>query len=464
MKSPHLARSTESETPAAGTGCSLVWFRDDLRVSDNPALDAAARRERPVVGVYVLDEQSTGIRPLGGAARWWLHHSLERLAESLDKLNIPLVLRRGRAGAILPELAISAGASFVAWNRRYGGPEAAVDTEAETTLKGFGIAVESFAASLLHEPWSLKPATAPHYRVYTPFWKAALSASEPRRPLPAPRAVPGFEGAIPSQTPEDWGLSPREPDWSGGLAETWAPGEAGALARFERFVDSGIAGYSRLRDRPDLGATSMLSPHLRFGEISPHQVWHAVRGHGEGAGADKFLGELGWREFCWHLLFHNPDLATRGLDGRFDEFPWRDDSDALAAWQRGRTGYGIVDAGMRQLWTTGWMHNRVRMIAASFLVKDLLIDWRAGEAWFWDTLVDADAANNPASWQWVAGCGADAAPFFRVFNPDLQQRKFDPDGAYVGRWTGGDVEPAKRIVDHAAARERALAAFRATKA
>ena len=470
-------------SPASiGHTCTVVWFRDDLRISDNPALDAAVRRGRPVVAVYVLDETSDGIRPLGGAARWWLHHSLGRLGDRLRELGVPLVLRRGAALASLTDLVKSTGATAVTWNRRYGSAEIAVDTAVKTALANSGVQVESFAANLLHEPWTLKPTSGPHYKVFTAFWKAARSSGPPRPPLPTPGGTEPADRDIPSDALEDWQLLPRQPDWSTGLAATWTPGEDGARERLGCFLDQDLPGYTRLRDRPDHAATSMVSPHLRFGEISPFQVWQAALARGDESGVDKFLSEIGWREFSWHLLFHNPGLASTNLNPRFDRFPWRDDDDGLDAWQGGRTGYPIVDAGMRQLWTTGWMHNRVRMIAASFLIKDLMIDWRRGEAWFWDTLVDADAANNPASWQWVAGSGADAAPFFRIFNPTLQGRKFDPNGAYVRRWipeiadlpvslvhepwkvTTGDAGgyPAP-VVDHAVARRRALDAFKGLK-
>jgi len=461
---------------------TIVWFRDDLRLADNPALDAAVSRGTPVVAVYVLDEQSPGIRPLGGAARWWLHHSLEALATALRGLRIPLVLRRGPAEAVIGDLAAATGADRIVWNRRYGGPEIAIDKAIKTALTDAGIAVESFAASLLYEPWTLKPSTGPYYKVFTAFWKAARASQHPRTPLPVPDRAPGGSVDVPSDLLDDWGLLPKAPDWSGGLADTWTPGEAGAQERLQTFLEGTVNDYAQSRDRPDRDATSMLSPHLRFGEISPYQVWHATLARDDSSGADKFLSEIGWREFSWHLLFHKPDLATTNIDSRFDRFAWHRDQDGLRAWTNGRTGFPIVDAGMRQLWHTGWMHNRVRMIAASFLIKDLMIDWRDGEAWFWDTLVDADAANNPASWQWVAGSGADASPFFRVFNPVLQGQKFDPDGTYVRRWvpeladtsvktlhepwkaTGGTVEnyPAP-IVDHARARQRALDAFKALK-
>ncbi|MEJ8573336.1 deoxyribodipyrimidine photo-lyase [Microbaculum marinum] len=459
---------------------TLVWLRDDLRIRDNPALHAATLRDGAVVALYVLDDESDGIRPLGAASRWWLHGSLERLGDALAALGVPLVLRRGRSREVVPAAAIAANAGAVYWNRRYGSAEAAIDRDVETTLTEHGCAVETFAATLLHEPWTLRPASGPHYRVFSPFWKAALDQGEPRKPLGAPdirnrRAFP-----LDTDVLADWKLRPTRPDWSGGLAETWRPGEEGARDRLEDFLDGGLEGYAANRDRPDCHATSMLSPHLRFGEISPFQVWHAVRSGEPGNDAEKFLTELGWREFSWHLLFHNPDLASVNFQKKFDAFAWRDDRTSLEAWQRGRTGIPMVDAGMRQLWHSGWMHNRVRMVAASFLIKNLMIDWREGEAWFWDTLVDADAANNPASWQWVAGSGADAAPYFRIFNPVLQGEKFDPEGRYVRTWvpelegvpdrmihkpwkagasgSGGDYP--QPIADLGETRRRALSAFK----
>ena len=274
--------------------------------------------------------------------------------------------------------------------------------------------------------------------MFTPFWRRVQALGDPPKPLPAPKMLNGVPD-LASDRLEDWKLEPTAPDWAGGLRDNWQPGEASAQARLEAFLDGGIAGYASDRDRPDRDGTSRLSPHLRFGEISPRQVWHAARFAAAehprlSADIEKFLSELGWREFCRHLLFDVPDLATRNLQPSFDGFPWKHDAKALRAWQRGQTGYPIVDAGMRELWHTGVMHNRVRMVVASFLVKHLLIDWRCGEQWFWDTLVDADAGSNPANWQWVAGSGADAAPYFRVFNPILQGEKFDPDGVYVRRW------------------------------
>jgi deoxyribodipyrimidine photo-lyase len=470
-----------------------MWFRDDLRLEDNPALSTAAASGRPVVCLYLHDEESPGVRRLGGAARWWLAGSLAALGTALAQRGSRLVLRRGAAVEVVPSLAVEVGASTVMFNRRYDPSGIAADRAAEAELAQRGIAVESFQASLLYEPGVVHGRAGQPFRTFASFVRAAGAQGEPRAPLKAPaRFMPG-KGS--GERLEDWRLEPRAPDWAGGLRETWIRGEAAAQARLAAFIDEGLAGYAAGRDRPDFDATGRLSPHLRFGEISPFQVWHAVRhafetSHGKQLDIGKFLSELRWREFCWHLLFHYPKLNRHNLQTRFDAFPWRSDAAGLTAWQHGQTGYPIVDAGMRQLWRTGWMHNRVRMVVASFLTKHLLIDWRAGEAWFWDTLVDADAASNPANWQWVAGSGADAAPYFRIFNPVLQGQKFDPLGTYVRRYVpeiaplqdilihepwvapGSALAQAgiklgttypKPIVDHATARSRALAAFAATR-
>lgn len=444
-------------------GPSIVWFRDDLRLADNPALRAALDRGEPVIGLYVLDEESPGIRPLGGAARWWLHHSLASLAEQLRERGSTLVLRRGPAEHAVREVVTDAAASAVFWNRRYAQPERAIDTALKSGLRGDGVDVASFAASLLFEPWMVKTGAGTHFSVYSPFWRACLALPAPRAPLPEPREIPGPPGPPASERLGDWGLLPRHPDWAGGLRETWEPGEPAARRRLRTFLDEDLAAYDRARDEPAAGATSLLSPRLRWGELSPYTVWHETIAAGHGG---RFLSELGWREFAWHTLFHFPELATRNLRREFDAFPWpRLRPSLLEAWQRGRTGIPLVDAGMRELWQTGWMHNRVRMVTASFLVKNLLIDWRRGEEWFWDTLVDADAANNPFNWQWVAGSGADAAPYFRVFNPELQARKFDPDGHYVRTWApehATDAAP-EPIVDLADTRRAALDAYEHVK-
>jgi len=437
---------------------SVVWLRDDLRVADNPALRAAADRGGPVVVLYVLDEVSDGIRPLGGASRWWLHLSLERLRESLGGA---LTVRVGAAADVLPAVVAEAGADAVFWNRRYTNGRN-VDAALKTQLRDSGIEVQSFQSALLFEPWAVTTAEGNPYKVFTPFWKASLERGVSRAPLDAPDLSPT---ALRSDTPDY-----REPHWAGGLRETWTPGEQGALDALEAFAENGLEDY-HLRDQPGVEATSHLSPHLRFGEVSPFQVFHRVE-HGRLSGAAranaaKFLSEVGWREFNANILFHFPQLATKNFRSEFDAFGWGTDyDDQLAAWQQGRTGIPLVDAGMRELWHTGYMHNRVRMVAASFLIKNLLIDWRVGEQWFWDTLVDADEASNAGNWQWVAGSGADAAPYFRVFNPELQREKFDPHGDYVRRWVPEWKTPdyPAPIVDLKASRAEALAAYEAVKA
>jgi deoxyribodipyrimidine photo-lyase len=441
---------------------TLVWFRDDLRLADNPALRAAIDRGEPVVGVYVLDEESPGVRPLGGAARWWLHHSLASLGERLRERGGTLVLRRGAAASVLPELVSDAGAGAVFWNRRYGGAEREIDAGLKRSLREGGLEVRSFQASLLFEPWTVRTGADTHFSVFTPFWRACLHLPAPRTPLPEPREIHGA-GRIPaSDALGDWQLLPTRPDWAGGLRETWEPGEPAARARLRDFLKEDLSGYDTARDEPAAGVTSHLSPRLRWGELSPFTVWHETLGAGADAG--RFLSEVGWREFAWHTLFHFPDLARTNLRRSFDAFPWpRLERTHLDAWQRGRTGVPLVDAGMRELWHSGTMHNRVRMVTASYLIKNLMIDWRHGEQWFWDTLVDADAASNPFNWQWVAGSGADAAPYFRIFNPLTQAEKFDKDGLYVSQWAP-DSASLDPLVDLGASRKRALDAYEDVKA
>lgn len=466
------------------TGPAIMWFRTDLRLADNPALTAAAAGGRPVVALFILDDEAPGPWRAGGAARWWLHGSLERLAGALGRYGIPLTLRRGAAGPILRAVAAETGAGAVFWNRRYEPWAIRRDTAIKADLRAAGLTVRSFNGSLLFEPRAVRTAQDTPFRVFTPFWRACLAADPPPLPLPAPPILTGA-GAPPGDRLESWRLLPGRPDWATGLRETWTPGEAGAAAALDRFADAAADRYDRARDRVDLPTTAALSPHLHWGELSPHTVWHRIRPLA-GAGPAAFLRQLGWREFCHHLLHAAPDLPEAPLSQRFSRFPWAPDPDLLRAWQRGRTGYPLVDAGMRQLWQTGWMHNRARMVAASFLVKHLLQPWQDGQRWFWDTLVDADLANNAAGWQWVAGCGADAAPFFRIFNPVLQGERYDPDGSYVRRfvpelaglpaavvhrpWTAsaallancgirlGETYP-RPLVDHGVARDRALAAF-----
>jgi deoxyribodipyrimidine photo-lyase len=470
----------------------IVWFRDDLRLSDHPALHAASSTGAPLICLCVLDDASNvpDARPLGGAARWWLAQSLRALRESLRALGSSLVLRHGPAAEVIAELARETRAGAVFWNEIAQATHQAIAEQLKARLAEIGVGSRSFPGDLLASPFRVRNKDGRGLRVFTPFWRRVQALGDPPKPLPAPgKLCPGPNLA--SDTLESWNLEPTDPDWAEGLRETWKPGERSAQVRLKAFLESGAGGYCTDRDRPDREGTSGLSPHLRFGEISPRQVWHAARFAAAARPAlsgdiDKFLSELGWREFCRHLLFDVPQLATRNLQPAFDAFAWKQDDRALRAWQRGRTGYPIVDAGMRQLWHTGVMHNRVRMVAASLLVKHLLIDWREGEKWFWDTLVDADPGSNPANWQWVAGSGADAAPYFRVFNPVLQGEKFDPDGAYVRYWVPelaqlpanvihrpwsamplelaaagvvlGKTYPAP-IVDHKAGRERALATY-----
>ncbi len=477
----------------------IVWFRDDLRLSDHPAMHAASKTGAPVICLYVLDEQSRALkapaaRPPGGAARWWLAQSLRALNESLITIGGALVLRKGPAAKVICELARETDAANVFWNEIAQAPHLAVADQVTKELEELGVGSHTFAGDLLVAPRAIRNKENRGLRVFTPFWRRVQTLGDPPKPLPAPKKLNGM-AEIASDRLESWKLEPSKPDWAGGLRENWTPGEAAARAQLKSFLRSNVAFYTSDRDRPDRDGTSRLSPHLRFGELSPRQVWHAAHfvaaEHPRlSSGIEKFLSELGWREFCRHLLFDVPDLAVRNLQPSFDAFPWKSDAKALRAWQRGLTGYPIVDAGMRELWHTGVMHNRVRMVVASFLVKHLLIDWRLGEQWFWDTLVDADTASNPANWQWVAGSGADAAPYFRVFNPILQGEKFDPDGVYVRRWvpelkelsnklihqpwTATPLELASAsvtlgksypqpIVDHKVGRERALAAYAKTR-
>lgn len=438
---------------------SIVWLRDDLRLGDNPALTAAAELGEPIVVVYLLDEVSPGIRPLGGATRWWLHHSLEALDAQLRERGGRLVLRRGAAQEVIPAVVAEVDAGAVHWNRRYAASRE-IDARLKSRLRDDGLDVQSHHANLLFEPWTVTTGQGDPYKVFTPFWKAAQQG-DVREPLPVPE-VTLAEAA--SDQLVDWQLLPTRPDWAAGLRETWTPGETAAHENLKAFVENGLPLYHR-RDEPAVPATSRLSPRLRFGELSPFQLWHAVAGRHKNSA--KFLSEVGWREFSWHILFHWPNLATESFRPAYDAFPWTAPSpEDLEAWQQGRTGIPLVDAGMRELWHAGTMHNRVRMVVASLLVKNLLIDWRVGEAWFWDTLVDADEANNPASWQWVAGSGADAAPYFRVFNPELQAAKFDPDAEYIRRWVPeyGTPDYVDPIVDLASSRREALEAYEVLKA
>jgi deoxyribodipyrimidine photo-lyase len=468
----------------------IVWFRQVLRVSDHPALVAAIATGRPVLPLYILDDEAPGPWRFGGARRWWLHHSLDALDRSLRNRGSRLILRRGPSLDILRELVRTCGASTVFASRSYEPWARRLEDRVRAALSEDGVGFETSAGTLLFEPDAVATKSGGPFKVFTPFWRA-IAQLAPRKPQVAPDKITPPRDWPQSDSLERWGLLPVAPDWARGLRETWVPGEEAAVARLEDFLNEGIVSYHQGRDRPGEDATSRLSPYLANGEISPSTCWHAVRAIGDCRGVETFLRQLAWREFSYHLLFHWPDLPVAPFHAKFAKFPWRTEPSKLSAWQKGRTGYPIVDAGMRQLWRTGWMHNRVRMIAASFLVKHLLVPWQEGEAWFWDTLVDADLANNAASWQWVAGSGADAAPYFRIFNPVKQGTTFDPAGTYVRRWVpelaGLDArfihspwlapKPALDaagivlgktyplpVVDHATARNRALAAFASLKA
>jgi deoxyribodipyrimidine photo-lyase len=421
-------------------GPAIVWLRQDLRLADNPALQAACRRGGAVVPMFVWAPEEEGAWPPGGASRWWLHDSLARLAEDFSGAGARLVIRQGSSIAELQHVAEATGADAVYWNRRYEPAAVPRDREVEQALRSAGMQVESFNAALLHEPEAIRNKAGRPFRVFTPFWRACLSTTEPAEALPAPPRLTALARQPESLPLTALALEPKL-GWTAGIRAAWNPGSAGARAELKRFLRDGLLDYTEGRNRPDLPGTSRLSPHLHFGEISPRQVWHAVKGFAESQSIPapvwrrwQFLTELGWREFAHHLLFHFPHTPEQPLRPDFARFPWRKSAAWLRAWQRGQTGYPFVDAGMRELWATGWMHNRVRMVAASFLVKNLLLPWQEGARWFWDTLVDADLANNTLGWQWTAGCGADAAPFFRIFNPVSQGEKFDPEGAYVRRW------------------------------
>ncbi|MDE2333049.1 MAG: deoxyribodipyrimidine photo-lyase [Rhodospirillales bacterium] len=429
----------------------LIWLHRELRIADNPLFTRNA--DRPLVVAYILDDETPGPWKLGGAARWWLHHSLASLLPALAEIGGRLVLRRGPVAKVIAQLAdetgardVHAGETAEPWLRRAQSVVAATP----------GLTLTLHRTRLLFHPDEIRTGSGTPYGVFTPFSRACLARGLPPAAEPAPpRLIAGPDVA--SDRLEAWELLPTRPDWAGGLRAAWQPGATGAEERLAAFLRDALDGYAERRNLPGVSATSRLSPHLAWGEISPARIWRAAEAHG-GNGLRAWVNELLWREFAAHLLWHHPHMAEQPLRPAFARMPWRHDPAARAAWQRGETGIGLVDGGMRELWTTGWMHNRVRMIAASFLVKHLLIPWQEGEAWFWDTLVDADLATNAASWQWVAGSGADAAPYFRIFNPDLQAAKFDPDGSYVRRWAG---KPRRPIVDLAAGRARALAAFQA---
>lgn len=461
-------------------------------MGDNPALDWAVAQGAPIIPLYILDDETPGRWAMGGASRWWLHHSLASLGVSIAEKGGALILKRGEVQAIIEQLVEELNPQAVVWNRCYEPYAIARDKAIKESL---GDVAKSFNGSLLFEPWEVETGAGEPYKVYTPFWKACMNKGVHREPIRAPQSVEW--AACESDDLDDWTLLPTAPDWSKPLQKEWTIGEEGAKQALYNFLDGAVENYSNGRDMPGMTGTSKLSPHLHFGEISPLQIYSLARyKQDERDGAvvrkhiDKFLSEIGWREFAYHLLYHFDDFAEQPFRKEFEGFPWADDDATLKQWQRGMTGYPIVDAGMRELWQTGWMHNRVRMIVASFLTKDLLIPWQEGAKWFWDTLVDADLANNSAGWQWTAGCGADAAPYFRVFNPVLQSKKFDGDGEYIRKYVpelaklSGDALHApweadedvlkaagvvlgkdypKPIVNHGKARDRALEAYKVIK-
>lgn len=474
---------------------ALVWFRRDLRLADHPALHRAALAHQRVIPVYIHAPNEEAPWQPGAAARWWLHHSLAGLKATLEKHGSRLIIRQGDSLAQLRQLLHETGASAVYWNRLYEPATIARDRRVKTALRDAGVIAESCQAALLIEPWTLLKADQTPYQVFTPFWKACLQKLPPSAPLPVPKLT-GSQSWSPSLPLERLDLLPRIP-WDQGLAEAWQPGEFGALAQLDRFCESGLSGYAQWRDWPGQEGVSRLSPHLHLGEISPRQIWAAAALATGGdpladKGAATYLREIGWREFAHYVLYHWPHTPEQPLQPRFAAYPWRDDyAELLSVWQRGQTGYPMVDAGMRQLWRTGWMHNRLRMLVASFLVKNCRIPWQQGARWFWDTLVDADLASNTLGWQWTAGCGVDAVPYFRVFNPIVQGQKFDPDGTYVRcwvpelaalpsalihqPWTTLPTEPAatgftlgrhypRPVVDFAASRNEALAGYERIKA
>jgi deoxyribodipyrimidine photo-lyase len=441
-----------------GAGGTIVWFRQDLRLQDNPALHAAVRTGRPVIPVYVWSPGEEGAWPPGSASRWWLHHSLTALDQELRRLGSRLIIQRGKAAAVLGRVAATTGAGAVVWNRRYEPAALECSSAVSDRLRRDGMQVEEFNGALLADPQHFCNRSGKPYQVFTAFQRGLLQQLHPAAAVPRPRRL-----RAPTRWPRalvigQLGLIPRI-RWYEAMEKAWQPGERGAHLALQRFRRQAIEAYRHQHDIPGVRGTSELSPHLHFGEIGPRQIWHALGPRGRGS---PFFRQIIWREFANHLLFHFPHTPTEPLRPEFRAFRWRRDAPALRRWQRGQTGVPLVDAGMRQLWTRGWMHNRVRLVAGSFLVKNLLIPWQDGARWFWDTLVDADLANNTLNWQWVAGCGADAAPYFRIFNPETQARRFDREQRYVRQWVpqiaAGSGYPSP-MVDLGATRVRALEAY-----
>lgn len=447
---------------------AIVWFRQDLRLHDNPALISAIKSGLPLIFLYIDDTSSENNWKIGAASKWWLHHSLMSLAQDLKKMGANLILRRGDPRKILAELKHKHDVKALFYNRCYEPYAILRDTQIK---KMSDIEVNSFNGSLLVEPWNLKTKQGGYFKVYTPFWKSFRQEVTVEAPLAKPKDWQNYTGRIASDDLDSWGFVPKI-HWDKQFSQEWQPGEAGALKALNYFLKNVAKNYSSLRDFPAVKATSRLSAPLHFGEISPRQIWFAAFPEHE-----KFLSEVVWREFAHNLLYHFPKLPEQNFQAKFNSFPWSHSQKNLKKWQQGETGYPFVDAGMRQLWQTGIMHNRVRMIVGSFLTKDLLLHWRSGEEWFWDTLVDADLANNAFGWQWIAGSGADAAPYFRVFNPILQGEKFDPQGEYIKTWlpelrnlpakfihapweTKEKLNYPPRMIDHGEARNKALEIYK----
>jgi deoxyribodipyrimidine photo-lyase len=479
----------ENEEKHASKGI-IVWFRRDLRLTDNPALHEAVERGLPIICTYLWAPEEEKPWQPGGATKWWLHYSLESLQKSLGSHHHKLIIRKTDSSQkALEKLLDETGFDAVYWNRLYDPKIRERDTQIKEALKNSGIEARSFNGSLLYEPHQIETKAGDPFKVFTPFWKECQK--QEKLPLPLDEPTPMHK---PEKFPDGLGLSDLKllPKirWDEGLEDAWTPGESAAMEQLDSFIGERVKSYKSKRDLPAVVGTSRLSPHLHFGEISPRQIYHAVQNRTGGEGARKFLAEVGWREFAHHLLYHFPKTPDTPLRPEFEDFPVQYSEEYITAWQKGQTGYPIVDAGMRELWHTGWMHNRVRMIVASFLVKHLLQTWEEGARWFWDTLADADLANNTLGWQWSAGCGADAQPYFRIFNPMLQSEKFDSKGEYVRRWVPeiadlptkhlhkpweapddvleeagvklGETYP-KPLVDHFKSRDRALAAFEKIK-
>lgn len=410
---------------------NIVLFHNDFRIEDNPALFEASKKGE-VIPLFVWDPEKEDPWQLGGASKWWLHYSLKNLKSKLISLNSDLFIRSGKTIDILEEIIKETKATGIFWNRLYDPSMIKLQTSIHTYFQKKGILTIAMPGNLLYEPWLIKNKQFKPFQVFTPFWKTCLKQYEPLLPLPIPKKISTFKQIPHSDSIESLHLLPKI-HWDTGLIEMWKPGEDQAKIHLENFIKNNIYSYQENRDRPDLMGTSLLSPYLHFGEISPRTIWHALKDLNTQQ-TECYSRQLGWREFAHHLLYHFPETESKPLRKEFEYFPWKYDLNSLKKWQKGMTGYPIIDAGMRQLWKTGWMHNRVRMITGSFLVKDLMIPWQEGAKWFWDTLVDADLANNTLGWQWVSGCGADAAPYFRIFNPITQSKKFDPNGDYIRQW------------------------------